>query len=89
MIRFRPVSVFILKTVLGTSWLFFPVRADAEPVAEESTQSLTGTGLLTMDGDIASQMIAGIDRFLLREIEAELGRGIFRGAARCAGPAIR
>lgn len=39
-----------------------------------SGQSLPGTKPLTMEGDIASTMIDGIDRFLLRELEASIGK---------------
>jgi dienelactone hydrolase len=35
---------------------------------------LPGTERLTMEGDIAAQMVAGIDKFLLREIELSVGR---------------
>jgi dienelactone hydrolase len=35
---------------------------------------LPGTEPLTMEGDIAAQMVAGIDKFLLREIELSVGR---------------
>ena len=35
---------------------------------------LPNTERLTMEGDIAAQMVAGIDKFLLREIELSVGR---------------
>jgi len=35
---------------------------------------LPGTERLTMEGDIAAQMVTGIDKFLLREIELSVGR---------------
>src|SRR5262245_66469003 len=35
---------------------------------------LPDTEALTMDGDIAAQMVAGIDKFLLREIDLSVGR---------------
>jgi dienelactone hydrolase len=37
-------------------------------------EPLAGTERLTMEGDIAAQMVAGIDKFLLREIERSVGR---------------
>ncbi|MHB8902738.1 MAG: alpha/beta hydrolase family protein, partial [Thermoguttaceae bacterium] len=36
-------------------------------------QPLDGTAPLTLTGDIASQLVDGVDRFLLRETEASLG----------------
>jgi len=38
------------------------------------TQPLAGTQPLTMQGDIAAQMVAGIDKFFMREIEASKER---------------
>src|SRR5437763_16813507 len=35
---------------------------------------LAGTEALTMEGDIAAAMVAGIDKFLLREIELSVER---------------
>ncbi|MFQ6042821.1 MAG: dienelactone hydrolase family protein, partial [Candidatus Poribacteria bacterium] len=37
-------------------------------------KALPGTELLTMEGDIASQMVSGIDKFLLRELDASVKR---------------
>jgi hypothetical protein len=42
------------------------VIADAQP--------LPGTGPLKMEGDLAAQMVAGMDRFLMRETGASAGR---------------
>src|SRR5437016_1273360 len=36
--------------------------------------TLEGTKALTMTGDIASELVDGVDRFLLREIEAAASR---------------
>ncbi|MCA9267325.1 MAG: hypothetical protein KDA41_02590, partial [Planctomycetales bacterium] len=33
---------------------------------------LAGTEALTMEGDIAAQLVAGVDRFLLRKIDASI-----------------
>ena len=42
-------------------------RKDAQP--------LSGTAALTMEGDIASHLVAGVDRFLLRKLdESAAGR---------------
>lgn len=38
--------------------------------AADTPKTLPGTKPLTMDGDIASQLVDGVDKFLLREIEA-------------------
>lgn len=50
----------------------------AEPTAPGGRQSasdhLEGTKLLTLQGDIASNLVAGVDRFLLRETEESQGR---------------
>lgn len=48
---------------------FLPCLAQVKPV-----EPLVGTQPLTMEGDIAAQMIAGIDMFLLRELELSVGR---------------
>src|SRR5437762_2989477 len=39
-----------------------------------SAPPLAGTQPLTVEGDIAAQMVAGIDKFLLREIELSVER---------------
>ena len=41
-------------------------RMDAQP--------LPGTEPLTMEGDLAAQMVAGMDRFLMRETDASVGQ---------------
>jgi dienelactone hydrolase len=42
--------------------------------AEPSPDLLPGTAALTMSGDIASELVAGADRFLLRQIEQSAAR---------------
>ena len=37
-----------------------------------SAQNLDGTGLLTMQGDFAAQMVEGLDRFVTRELAASI-----------------
>ncbi len=39
-----------------------------------NAEPLAGTKLLTMSGDIASNLVAGVDRFLLREIDKSVER---------------
>ncbi|MEX2142033.1 MAG: hypothetical protein WD894_22390 [Pirellulales bacterium] len=67
-------SGWLLLIGLIASALGYPARAQqryVEPqVVPEGRQSpLAGTKKLTLDGDIASQMIDGIDRFLLRKLD--------------------
>jgi dienelactone hydrolase len=45
-----------------------PAKSDKEPVP------LPGTKPLTMKGDIAAQLVAGVDKFLLREIDKSVER---------------
>src|SRR5262249_47789876 len=40
----------------------------------EQQAPLAGTKPLTMKGDIASELVAGVDRFLLKEIEKSVAR---------------
>ena len=42
--------------------------------SRKSGEPLPGTEPLTMEGDIAAQMVAGIDKFLLREIDLSVER---------------
>ena len=61
-------------------WWFFVLAASCCVVApcfaqqKVSGPPLAGTQPLTMEGDIAAQMVAGIDKFLLREIELSVER---------------
>src|SRR5688572_27726642 len=43
-------------------------------VAAESGPPLEGTVPLTLEGDLAEQMIAGVDRFLLTELENSIAK---------------
>ena len=61
-----------LVPALGLS-LFLPFAACAQDAGP-----LPGTKPLTQQGDLSAQMVAGVDKFLLREIEqAEAGRTNF------------
>ena len=42
--------------------------------ASEETKPLAGTAALDMDGDLASKMVAGIDNFLLKQIDDSAAR---------------
>src|SRR5207248_3243607 len=48
------------------------VVKDPKPAATH--EPLEGTKPLTMEGDIASQLVAGVDRFLLKEIDRSVER---------------
>lgn len=65
-LRFWPYS---LVSLFCFSW---PILCLAQP--QVSGDPLPGTERLTMEGDIAAQMVAGIDKFLLREIELSVER---------------
>ena len=54
-----------------------PSRLDgpaARARAGADTRRLPGTAPLTLQGDLAAQMVAGIDRFLARQLKAVVGR---------------
>jgi dienelactone hydrolase len=51
-------------------WSF--LAAVCSPLAAAPPEPLPGTARLTLQGDIASQMIDGVDRFLLRETAASV-----------------
>jgi dienelactone hydrolase len=46
-----------------------PAVAADEPRKSDAPKMLPGTKPLTLKGDIASQLVAGVDKFLLRQIE--------------------
>ena len=63
-----------LLALLMVSILLFPV-VENPGLAQESAGPIPGTGLLTREGDLAADLVAGVDRFLLRQLrEAEQGR---------------
>ena len=64
--RFRTVGV-IVACVLAGLW------AGRTGHAQEPGAPLPGTKPLTMTGDIASDLVAGADRFLLKQIDAAAG----------------
>ena len=61
--------VSILSCISCLSWSL-PTFAQQKV----SGPPLPGTEVLTMEGDIAAQMVAGIDKFLLREIDLSVQR---------------
>jgi dienelactone hydrolase len=64
----------MLRTLfLAASVLTLSLAATAHDAPERKTdapKTLKDTDPLTMEGDIAAQLVAGVDKFLLREIEA-------------------
>ena len=54
-----------MKSILGVAILLLPWLMPA-------ADTLPGTQPLTLTGDLSAQMVAGIDRFLDRELEASL-----------------
>lgn len=52
-----------VRLALVTLWMTCATARAAE------TTALSGTAALTMQGDIASQMVDGVDRFLMKQIE--------------------
>jgi dienelactone hydrolase len=63
--RRGPSCVVTLGAVCGLVWF-----AHARSAAQEPGPPLVGTKPLTMSGDIASELVAGVDRFLLKQIDA-------------------
>src|SRR5215213_3335928 len=54
-------------TRCGSAFLFIVILAPTLHAAGGAGEPLPGTQPLTAQGDLASQMVEGIDRFLLRE----------------------
>src|SRR5205814_8204571 len=62
-------SLAFFLALLPLAW---PVPCPAQE--KVSGPPLAGTQPLAMEGDIAAQMVAGIDKFLLREIDLSVER---------------
>ncbi len=60
---------FILRLGLGLGLMAGLFRVDAADVTP-----LAGTQPLTIPGDLASNLVAGVDRFLLRKIDESVGK---------------
>ncbi|MGO9924320.1 MAG: hypothetical protein ACLQIB_57735, partial [Isosphaeraceae bacterium] len=54
--------------------LLFSISDASRAPAQQSGPPLPGTKPLTMSGDIASDLVAGVDRFLLRQIDESTAR---------------
>ena len=62
-------ALFLALCLSCFSWPALCFAQDIKP-----GEPLAGTKPLTMEGDIAAQMVAGIDKFLLREIDLSVER---------------
>ncbi len=63
--------------VIGTTVLAAFAQKRGDPVDAETGREIVmfpATEPLTVEGDLAAEMVAGIDRFLMRELEAIAGR---------------
>ncbi|MDP6721933.1 MAG: dienelactone hydrolase family protein, partial [Pirellulaceae bacterium] len=69
MIRVYHQQLFATPFLLVAVVLFAPVATSGQAADPEP---LAGTKPMTVTGDIASQMVDGIDRFLLRELERSI-----------------
>jgi dienelactone hydrolase len=58
----------IKRRMLSLSFLLVPLALGMQR-ASSAQETLPGTRPLTMQGDLAAQMVAGIDRYLMRETE--------------------
>src|SRR6476659_8965314 len=65
----KHLALFVIALISCLSW-----STIAYSQQKVSGPPLAGTQPLTMDGDIAAQMVAGIDKFLLREIDLSVER---------------
>jgi dienelactone hydrolase len=66
-----PLLVLFCPHSFDSSDSWFSSACSAQ---EKPGEPLAGTKPLTMEGDIAAQMVAGIDKFLLREIDLSVER---------------
>jgi dienelactone hydrolase len=69
----------LYPTALLVSLFWFASHANCEEVAKDpkpaaTHEPLDGTKLLTIEGDIAAQLVARVDRFLLRKIDESVER---------------
>jgi dienelactone hydrolase len=73
----HPGWVQLAVAFFGVAAAFLAAFAEAaEPKKDKpaAPQSLQGTQPLTLKGDIASQLVAGVDKFLLKEIDKSVER---------------
>src|SRR5438552_15801467 len=70
--KFRAVTATVLSCLFSVPSFAEDVVKDPKPAATH--EPLEGTKPLTMEGDIASELVAGVDRFLLRKIDESVER---------------
>jgi dienelactone hydrolase len=81
--RYALPAALLFTSSLCFSWLSTTVFAQDKPapiteIKGDARTPLAGTKKLEMEGDIAAQLVDGVDKFLLREIEKSLeGRAKF------------
>src|SRR5881392_1562175 len=63
-----------LVTLLLALWPCSGARLCADDAKKVEPQPLPGTAALTMEGDIASHLVAGVDKFLLRKIDESVAK---------------
>lgn len=71
MTRTKTVFLYCLPILVA---LAAPSPAQENSATQASAAALPATTPLTMQGDIAAQMVAGADRFLLRELERSISQ---------------
>jgi dienelactone hydrolase len=64
-------SLFMLAVLI--SWSVLPVLA-ADSETPKTIQTLPGTKPLTLEGDIASHLVDGVDKFLLRKLSESVAK---------------
>lgn len=57
--------------VSALAWILV---ATAAPAPADEPSALPGTGLLTLEGDIAARLVDGVDRFLLKKTEESVAK---------------
>ena len=67
--------------------LFFLAAVAVQVVAQDEVGPVAGTKLLTMDGDLASELVSGADRFLLSELEQSIATRELRWTRDFSSPA--
>ena len=68
----RRLAVLALVVALAT--VACSIGTAAPDASDDKNPPLPGTKPLTVKGDIASELVAGVDRFLLREIDKSVAR---------------
>jgi dienelactone hydrolase len=67
-----PTKVKHWLSLAFAAWMYAGMPLQPGVVEASEAATLAGTQPLTIEGDIASQLVAGVDRFLLRQIEASI-----------------